>query len=190
MRRRRRRSSRPFVDGPGVPDAPDWRVEAIRREHGREAFDCGTASLNDFLRKFARQNEDLAVARTFVAVKPADLEVRGYYTLRTGQVEIERIPPEETKRLPRYPVPVVHLARLAVDKRAQGRRLGEFLLVDALERSLRVSRSVAAYAVEVLAIDDSARRFYLRYGFQELLDDRLHLYLPMRTVSKLFEERG
>lgn len=171
-----------------MPEAYNWIVEPIRREHIRDSFDCGIAELNEFLKKFARQNEDFAIARTFVAIRPKDLMVRGYYTLRTGQVEINNIPPEDTKRFPRYPVPVIHLARLAVDKTVQGERLGETLLMDALEKALAVSRSVAAYAVEVISINGTARSFYLKYGFKELIDDQLHLYLPLRIIAQLFNE--
>lgn len=170
-----------------MPNPGDWRLEPIRREHVRDAFDCGNAGLNDFLRRFARQSEDLGIARTFVATRPRDPRVHGYYTMRTGQVEVTRLPPGETKRFPRYPVPVVHLARLAVDRAVKGQGLGETLLLDALERALAVSRSAAAFAVEVVAIDDSARGFYLKYGFKELVDDRLHLYLPMKTLRDLFK---
>ncbi len=171
-----------------MPEGSTWSIEPIRRDHVRNSFDCGVPEPNDFLKRFARQNEDLAIARTFVAVKPKDLLVHGYYALRTGHVEIKGFPQQETKRFPKYPVPVIHLARLAVDKAAQGRGLGESLLVDALERSLAASRSVGAYAVEVIAINDAARDFYLKYGFKELLDDRLHLYLPMRTIDTLFKK--
>lgn len=172
-----------------MPESADWLLEPVRRDHVRDVFGCGNASLDDFLRKFACQSENLAIARTFVATKPKDLRVHGYYTLRTGQVEVKDLPAAETKRFPRYPVPVVHLARLAVDCAAQGRGLGEILLLDALEKALIVSRSVAAFAVEVVAIDDSARSFYLKYGFKELADDRLHLYLSMKAVDDLFEIR-
>lgn len=172
----------------GVPDRGDWRLEPIRRDHVRDAFDCGDAGLNEFLRRFARQSEDLAIARTFVATSLEDSLVRGYYTMRTGQVEVKDMPAAETKRLPGYPVPVVHLARLAVDRAVKGRGLGEILLLDALAKALAVSRSAAAFAVEVVAIDDSARNFYLKYGFKELVDDRLHLYLPMKTLDALFKQ--
>lgn len=170
-----------------MPNPDDWRLEPIRRDHVRDGFDCGNADLNEFLRRFARQSDDLAIARTFVATQPKDLLVRGYYTMRTGQVEVAALPPVETKRFPRYPVPVVHLARLAVDRAVKGQGLGAILLLDALEKALAASRSVAAFAVEVVAIDDSARNFYLKYGFKELVDDRLHLYLPMKTVEELFK---
>lgn len=171
-----------------MPNPGAWRLEPIRRDHVRDVFDCGNADLNDFLRRFARQSDDLAIARTFVATKPKDPLVHGYYTMRTGQVDVNDLPSTETKRFPRYPVPVVHLARLAVDRAVRAQGLGEILLLDALEKALVVSRSVAAFAVEVVAIDDSAKTFYLRYGFRELVDDRLHLYLPMRTVDELFKK--
>lgn len=165
-----------------------WRIERIRKDHERADFDCGHAELNDFLRRYARQNDELGLARTFVAVRPGARTVLGYHTLRSGEVAVEDLRAEDSKRFPRYPVPVVHFARLAVDRRAQGQRLGEALLLDALERALAVSRAVAAFAVEVVAIDDAARAFYVKYGFQELRDDRRHLYLPIKTVARLFGE--
>lgn len=169
-----------------MSDPRSWRLEPIRRDHVRDAFDCGNAALNEFLRRFARQSDDLAIARTFVATNPKELLVRGYYTLRTGQVEVKDLPEADTKRFPRYPVPVIHLARLAVDKASKEQGLGESLLLDALKKALIVSQSAAAFAVEVVAINDGARNFYLKYGFKELVDDRLHLYLPMKTVDELF----
>ncbi len=150
-------------------------------------FDCGQPELNAFVHRYARQSDDLGLARTFVAVRPPARTVVGYHTLRNGEVEVDNLPADETKRFPRYPVPVVHLARLAVDRRSQGQRLGETLLLDALERSLVVSKSVAAFAVEVVAIDEAARAFYVRYGFTEFRDDRRHLYLSMKTVQALFD---
>ncbi|MBI4564302.1 MAG: GNAT family N-acetyltransferase [Planctomycetes bacterium] len=83
-------------------------------------------------------------------------------------------------------MPVVHLGRLAVDRSVQGRRLGEFLLAFALQKAEVVSESIGALAVEVVSVNEAARRFYERYGFQGLVDDRLHLYLPMKTIAKLF----
>jgi ribosomal protein S18 acetylase RimI-like enzyme len=168
-----------------MADSPAWQIERIRKDHERASFDCGVEELNVFLRKYARQSEEFGLARTFVATTHGTPKVFGYYTVRNGEVEVQNLRPEETKRFPRYPVPVVHLARLAVDRTTQGQRLGERLLLNALERALMVSRSVAAYAVEVVAINDAAKRFYLKHGFQELLDDRLHLYLSTKTVAKL-----
>jgi ribosomal protein S18 acetylase RimI-like enzyme len=74
---------------------------------------------------------------------------------------------------------------LAIDLKSQGKGLGELLLVDALERVVQASEQLGIYAVEVRALNENARRFYLKYGFTALLDDELHLYLPMKTIRKL-----
>jgi GNAT superfamily N-acetyltransferase len=169
-----------------VPDPPPWIVEGIRKDHHRDRFDCGQVSLNEFLHRYARQNDDLELGRTFVAILPGDLRVLGYYTLGAGSMRMENLPDEERRRLPRYPVPVIHLGRLAVDRSVQNQRLGQFLLIHALRKAWTAAREVAAYAVEVVAIDDRAHAFYEKYGFHELRDDRLHMYLSMKTIGKLF----
>lgn len=79
---------------------------------------------------------------------------------------------------------MILLARLAVDRVAQGQGLGAALLMDALRRALELSRSVGVFAVEVLAIDDEAAQFYAKYGFTPLLDDPRHMYLPIRAVEQ------
>jgi ribosomal protein S18 acetylase RimI-like enzyme len=111
--------------------------------------------------------------------------VRGYYSISAGAVALENLPEGHRKRLPKYPVPVAHLGRLAVDNSAQGQRLGEFLLVDALRRIQTAADSIGIHAVEVVAIDDAAKGYYLKYGFIELLDDPHHLYISMKAVRKL-----
>jgi ribosomal protein S18 acetylase RimI-like enzyme len=167
--------------------ASGWHIEHLRREHKRDRFSCGVPSLDEYLAKYARQNDEKGLSRTFVAIRPGDLVVQGYTTLRSGALSTATLPEAERKRLPNYPVPVVHMGRLAVDRAVQGQRLGETLLVDALRRAVAASKEVAAYAVEVIAINDKARAFYVKYGFQELLDDRLHLYLAMKVVAALAE---
>lgn len=166
--------------------SPKWRIEPIRKDHVRSAFDCGVSELDDFIRKYARQNERLGLGRTFVATRGRGGPVLGYFTLRAGSVECRALPLEETKRFPKYPVPVVHLAKLAVDRSARGEGLGERLLLDALRRAFDASVAIAAFAVEVIAIDARARDFYVRYGFKPLVNDELHLYLSMKTLSKIF----
>ncbi|TDI38304.1 MAG: N-acetyltransferase [Acidobacteria bacterium] len=165
-----------------------WLIEPLQRAHHRDDFDCGTPELNEFLKKYARQNAKLEISRTYVAVNPGQLEVLGYYTLRAGEISCRDLPKDESKKLPRYPVPIVHLARLAVHRGESGKGLGEFLLVDGLGRSLRASKEVGAFAMEVIAKNDSAKRFYEKYGFRELADDKRHLYLSMKKLKKLFHQ--
>jgi ribosomal protein S18 acetylase RimI-like enzyme len=141
--------------------------------------------LDDFIKQFATQYDRKNVARAFVAVAPGQMTVLGYYSLSSGAVQFEVMPEEESKKLPRHPVPVAHLGRLAVDEKVQGQGLGETLLMDALKRCFQHSQEMGIYAVEVYALDEGARKFYLKYGFIPLKDDHLHLYLPMKAIQKL-----
>lgn len=170
-----------------MPEARDqWSFEVLSREHDRTSFSCGVAALDTFLRSSARQNADAGISATIVAVRPGTRAISGYFTLRMGQVTFDVLPQEERRRLPRYPVPVVHLARLAVDARERGKGLGEALLMEALARSLRATREVPALAVEVVAKDAAAAAFYAKYGFTKLLDDEHHLYLALKAVRAAF----
>jgi ribosomal protein S18 acetylase RimI-like enzyme len=170
-----------------VPDPaePRWAIEKLRAEHDRSGFACGHESLDEFLRKYASQNERTGVSQTYVAVRPGDRLICGYYSVAAGSVEVESLPEDQRKRLPRYPVPVAHLGRLAVDVRSRGQGLGELLLMDALERIVRVAESIGVHAVEVIAIDERARGFYAKYGFVALRDDPRHLYLSLVQIRKL-----
>jgi ribosomal protein S18 acetylase RimI-like enzyme len=158
-----------------------FEIEPLTTRHDRQSFDCGEPSLNDFLQRFARQNDDKGLGRTFVAVHPGETAILGYYTMASGAVTFDSVP----EKLPRYPIPVIHIGRLAVDMKARGRGLGEWLLIDALRRATMIAEQIGIYAVEVRAVNDMARAFYLKYGFVALLDDPLHLYLPMKTIRQL-----
>jgi ribosomal protein S18 acetylase RimI-like enzyme len=164
------------------PPATAWRIERLSARHDRSAFDCGQPALDSFLRTLASQYEKKHMGRTYVAVLPGQPRVLGYYTVSAGAVAFSSVPASVSRKLPRHPVPVVHLGRLAVDRAARGQGLGETLLFDALRRSARTAEEMGVFAVEVYAIDDAARRFYLKYGFEPLADDPLHLYLSMRVV--------
>lgn len=154
--------------------------------HDRTAFTSGNEALDQFLRSLVNQYEKRRLGRTYVAVRPPDPRVWGFYTLAPGSVTFENLPPAAERKLPRHPVPVVLLARLAVDRDAQGRGLGRRLLTDALARALDLSRSLGMHAVEVDAVDADASAFYRKFGFVPLVDRPLHLYLPMATVAAAF----
>ena len=167
-----------------------FRIERLGSEHDRSAFASGAEPLDTYLRQFSLQNDRKGVGRTFVVVRAGMAAVVGFYTLSAGSVRAEVLPPAAAKKLPRYPVPVAHLARLAVDRSTQGQGLGAALLVDAFRRVLLASDVMAVHAVEVVAKDDGARRFYERYGFISLQDDPLHLYLPLATIRKALGADG
>ena len=120
-----------------------------------------------------------------MAVREGDPRVLGYYAISNHLVRYDALPEDQAKGLPTIDIPVALLGRLAVDKAAQGQGLGQHLLIDALRRAAHISRHIGIRAVEVQAIDEAARRFYLKFGFVSLLDDQRHLLLPMQVVRKL-----
>lgn len=131
--------------------------------------------------QFDRRN----LARTFVATRAESARVPGYYALSSHRVVYDALPVEESRGLPKLDIPVILLGRLAVDQSVQGQGLGAYLLLDALRRSLAISQEIGIRAVEVDAIDESARKFYLKYGFRPLMDDPHHLFLQMHVVRQL-----
>ena len=163
----------------------EWVIEPLKASHDRAAFSCGKAALDTFLRTLAGQYEKRRLGRTFIATEPGATRVAGYYTLAAGSVDVSTLSEAQRQKLPRHPIPTVHFGRLAVDESYCGQRLGETLLFHALRQSLEVAEKLGAFAVDVWAIDDEARAFYLRYGFLALEDAPLHLYLPMATVEDL-----
>lgn len=163
----------------------DWHVEPLGSQHDRSQFSCGHPSLVQFLQQLASQQMAKDFSRIYVAVLPPDSRVLGYYALSAGSFDLSALPEAKRRKLPRHPVPVSHLGRLAVDQSVKGQGLGAFLLMDALARCERLAVDLGLHAVEVWAIDDSARQFYLKYGFEPLADDPNHLYLTMKTVRKL-----
>ena len=164
-----------------------FRIEALQRSHDRSAFDCGSPALDRYLLQQARQDADKRVAAPFVLVDPPGTAVLGYYTLSASVIEVDEIPPEMARRLPRYPqLPVTLLGRLAVDGRLKGLGAGEFLLMDALRRSLTAAAEIAAMAVVVDAKDPAAEAFYRHFDFIPLQGNPARLFLPMKTVAAIF----
>jgi GNAT superfamily N-acetyltransferase len=162
-----------------------WTIRRLNSTHDRSAFDCGQPALDDWLKVRAGQFDRRDLSRTFVASRPDAKLVLGYYAISTHRVVHDVLPAAEAKGLPRLDVPVVLIGRLAVDRSVQGQGLGALLLVDALRRSVQISDQVGIRAVEVDALDDAARNFYLKFGFRSLLDDPRHLFLPMHEIRKL-----
>ena len=143
--------------------------------------------MNSFLQKHALNNDRAGLGRTFVAREPTALDqgqgkIAGYFTISTGSVSFDAVPDHVRKRLPKYPIPTVHIGRLAVDNHFQGKRLGETLLVESLRRAAIAAQSVGVYAVDLYALHAKAKSFYMKYGFIEMLDEQRHLYLPIATV--------
>lgn len=165
---------------------PDWSIERLNERHEAGDFDCGKPSLSDWIRRYAGQNERWDVSRTFVAVRPGTFRVEGYYCLSSFQIGFEALPVTKSRKLPRnQAVPAALLGRLAVAKHAQGQGLGSVLLGSALSRIVSLDREIAIHSVVVHALDEDARQFYLKQGFEPLLDDPLHLFISMKVIRQI-----
>jgi predicted GNAT family N-acyltransferase len=164
-----------------------YRVEGLGKGHERSGFSCGSGALDRYLQQQARQDADKRVAAPFVLVEPPSTRILGYYTLSASVIHADELPEDLARKLPRYPqLPVTLLGRLAVDATLKGRGMGQFLLMDALWRSLGAATQIAAMAVLVDAKDQAAEAFYAHFGFIPLQQQPARLFLPMKTVAGLF----
>jgi GNAT superfamily N-acetyltransferase len=145
--------------------------------HILDDFQCGEAVLDEWLKRRAMINQISGASRTFV-VADQDSHVYGYYAMAAGAASHQLATGSVRRNMP-DPVPVMVLARLAVDQRAQGIKLGASLLQDAVNRAVVVSQNAGVRALLVHALHDRAKNFYEHYGFQAL---PLH---PMTLMLRL-----
>lgn len=158
-------------------------IQSLTGSHNRKEFDCGKPALNEWLLKTARQHQEKDISQTFVAVDASTpTKVLGFYALSACEVVTAELPEEVAARLPRK-MPAVKLGRLAVDKAARGRGLGEFLLMDAINRTCNVREHIGAFALFVDANDEAAA-FYSKYGFTALPDASSTLVLPLKWICR------
>ena len=160
-------------------------IEPLNNAHDRANFCCGTPSLDDYLRKQAKQDFKRRISRIFIATTPeAPKHILGYYTLSALSIQLSQLPDDQARRLPRHPLPAALIGRLAVSKKSQGHGIGKMLLMDAIKRTMGISDEIAIYAILVDAINEKAARFYRQYGFSSLSADNRRLYLPLKSVHK------
>jgi predicted N-acetyltransferase YhbS len=160
-------------------------VEPLGSHHRVDHFDCGREQLDRRLRAYAGQGQRRDTARTYVVCCTDESEVVGYYTLVASRVEHGEATGDVRRGASRhFPIPVCLIARLAVDRSEQGARLGRSLLLDALRRTDRASRSVAMRAVLVHALDEDAAAFYARFGFRSAGSEPLTLMVPLESVRR------
>ena len=159
------------------------RFEPLASGHDRKDFRSGDVALDTYFRTHASQDVRRRIANCYVLVEAATGRIAAFYTLSAASIPLVDLPPETTRRLPRYPtLPAVRIGRLAVDERFQRKGLGELLLMNAMHRT--VEGAAAAFALLVDAKNDRAAAFYRRYGFQPLVGRPLTLFLPIETAQK------
>lgn len=160
-----------------------FRLAPLGAEHDRGSFHCGEEALDRYFKTQATQDIRRRIANCFVAVEAASGVLAAYYTIAAASIPLVDLPPEQAKRLPRYPtLPAVRIGRLAVDQRFQGRGLGGMLLMDATRRCIQSPPAV--YTLLVDAKNDQAVAFYQRFGFQQVVDRPRTLFLPLATAEK------
>ncbi|MDE2571979.1 MAG: GNAT family N-acetyltransferase [bacterium] len=172
---------------------PEFISEPLGEHHDRAAFVCGVESLDRYIKHQATQDirrhlaavhvfcETSAIARTATGL----VQVAGFYTLSALSIYVRDLPASIAKRMPRYPLPVTLLGRLARDVKYRGHGLGNLLLYDAIEATVRVAEQIASIGLVVDAENDSALRFYERHGFEHLTSAPKRLILRMETMRRL-----
>ena len=166
----------------------DLVISPLGEVHDRKSFNCGEQSLNQYLRQHANQDIKRRINKVFVASPPeTPQQVIGYYGLCACSLDADDLPEEQRRGLPRYPVPVALLGRLAVAEFHQGKGVGSILLTDALERIVEVNQVMAVHAVVVDALNDRAAGFYQQFGFVPLPDQPLKLHLTIDSVPTLLD---
>ncbi len=156
-------------------------IEALA-DHVRATFTCGSEPLDRYFRERVSQDIRRHIANCFVAVDDAGT-IAGYYTLAATGIPITELPPEEAKRLPRYPLlPAALIGRLAVDQRFAGQGLGSALILDAVEKAGRSEPAIFCLVVD--AKDEKAVSFYRHLGFRQFASKPISLFIPVVEAAR------
>ena len=165
-----------------------FRLEPLGDNHERSLFRGGEDALDRYFQTQVTQDIRRRVANCFVAVETVTNHIAAWYAISAASIPLIDLPPDEARRLPRYPTgPAVRIGRLAVDQRFQGRGLGAALLADAATRTLKAD--AAAFTLLVDAKNDQAVAFYERFGFRILVSQPRTLFLPLATAQKVFLQK-
>jgi GNAT superfamily N-acetyltransferase len=162
-----------------MAESPYTPVAPLDGSHDRDAFDCGSPPLDLYLKQYAFQNQKKGIVRNYVTTRKGSRSVVAYYSLVFASLDQKLLPPKVIKGLGKYDIPVMLLARLAVDRGEQGQGLGRALLKDAVLRTMQVAEIAGLKLLLVQAKDDAAAAFYQKHGFVALPADPLKLFLPI-----------
>lgn len=165
-----------------MTDFQNLAIEPLNNTHNRPAFACGIEALDNYLKKQAKQDIKRRISRVFIVCTPeSPSTIIGYYTLSTLSISPGQLPDNLPRKLPEHPAPAALIGRLTVSQQAQGQGVGKMLLMDAIKRTIEVSKEITLYAMVVDAIDDQAERFYQQYGFSSLSADSRRVFLPLKS---------
>ena len=157
-------------------------IEKLSSSHELDKFDCEQKALNGYLSKYALINQKMRISVTYLALKGPDIV--GFYSLASGSVRHEDAPKKAKRGLPQYDIPILLLARLAVDKKEKGKGIGSGLLKDSMLRALNASKEFGVRALLVHAKDNNAVEFYKRFDFDPSPINPKHLFLTIKDIEK------
>ena len=163
-----------------MAESPFTSLVPLDGAHDRTTFDCGAPALNLYLRNYALQNQKRGIVRNYVTTRKDSKVVAAYYSLVYSSLDQKRLPAKVIKGLGKYDIPIMLLARLAVDRREQGQGLGKGLLKDAILRTMQAAGIAGLKLLLVHAKDQPAADFYRKHGFEPVVDDPLQLFLPVK----------
>jgi len=156
-----------------------YQIRSLDTSVNTAHFQCGSEPLNDYIRRYASQDVRKHVARVFIATPEHDRQqLAGFFTLSAGSVSCSALPESLARKLPRYPIPVALIGRLAVDNQFQGKGLGAILLADACRKVSQASTVLAVAGIIVDAKDRKAASFYEHFGFVPLQGQTDRMLLP------------
>jgi len=172
-----------------VTSTPSYATTGIEAADVKQGFQSGTHALDDYFARHALGNDRAGIARAYVLRRSGDdaalPEILGFYTLSMASIAAADVAEAVGSKLPRHPMPVALIGRLAVDRRAQGRRFGEALLVDALRRVVDAAALVACIGIIVDAKNEPAAHFYRRYDFAAVTEEAewpRRMFMPIQTA--------
>lgn len=160
-------------------------VKEISPKSVLKKFDCEVDALNEFLSRYALKNDELGIGKTFVALNENN-QIAGYFTLATAQVAYQEIPDDFKEKLPKYPIPALRIARLAVNKDLKGKGIGKWLLAQAFIKAIHVADVTGLYFIIVDA-KETSKSFYEHYGFHKFFDEDLSYFILVDTVRKAMQ---
>ncbi len=164
----------------------DWTIAPLNKAHNRKLFSCGESELDNYLKQYARQHHDAGINKTYcTTLNENSSQVIGYYSLSMGTLSPKGLPTELQKKFPRFPLPIARLTRLAVHTNNQKQGLGEDLLMHALTKCYSLSKEIGMIAIVIDAKHEQAKKFYLRYEFEQLPRQPLTLWLPISALESI-----
>lgn len=160
-------------------------VKEISPKSVLKKFDCEVEALNEFLSRYALKNDELGIGKTFVALNENN-QIAGYFTLATAQVAYQEIPDDFKEKLPKYPIPALRIARLAVNKDLKGKGIGKWLLAQAFIKAIHVADVTGLYFI-IVDVKETSKSFYEHYGFHKFFDEDLSYFILVDTVRKAMQ---